>query len=269
MGRLAKVREQQVRKQRVRQLWEALVDYANADEAEQLQWLKKLISGCMNWTGLVGGNPETFKPETFKFSPRRILTMVYDPNLEFDEQDFALCKDVREGASLGSLAARYKPPVSQVLSWLITQNAELADASLDFLKRHGTHIQWDFEANKKFDPADKHGSRLLCFETATDYGSIMSPVCRFVLDEIDRYNKGEGNLSDIIPLGICEWKNCGKFMIVRKAGKRFCCGNCRASNKQAQMTKKQLAERRLKHTQTLKEMQRKPIAISKPKRGHQ
>jgi hypothetical protein len=228
-------------KLRTKGQWDALARYANADLnqedtsalSKEVRNFEDLITRCMSW----------IEPGASK-------------------ADLELCRDVRDGHSLEFLGAQYQGSVRDVLKWLSDprKHRKLAGPAVEFLRSHGTDIEMEIRANSGFDPKT---SPVLVFEELMDCGSVMSPVCRFILDQIERHDEGEEKLREVIPLATCERTDCGNFMIVERAGKRFCSNLCRALNKQSEMTPEQRAERMRKYRQGLKEMSRKPIRISK------
>jgi hypothetical protein len=211
----------------VMEIWESLVRYANADSIQEnpkqaLEDFRTLVGGCMSSAGLVGSDSTSF--EKWKAHSRRgkILTVVLDIN------DFELCRDVREGGTVDLLATKYQEDIRQVLMWLCTRNPELADSAIGFLRLHGTKVEWNWKTPANYDTTGKDVSQFLYFKAPKDYGSIVTPVCMFILHWLDRYHEGEKDLGAVIPVGLCEGPACNKFMVVQRRGrKRFHSDVCR------------------------------------------
>jgi hypothetical protein len=215
------------------QIWESLVRYANTefqqdDPKQALKDFKALVALCMNWSGLVGGDFIDLEKFTVAGSKKaRLISVVIGGD------NFKLCKDVRRGKSLELLATKYQKDIRQILRWLCTRKPELADAALQFLLLYGNDVKWNTEANKKFDPTGEHGYPFFYIKHPTDYGSIMSPVCMFILDRLERYHEKEEELRAVIPVAACERLGCNKFMVVKRSGrKRFHSDLCRVQASQ-------------------------------------
>jgi hypothetical protein len=228
-----------------RQIWEAICRYANgkSDSGEFQVDFETLLAGGMNW---VGG----------------------------DYDDIQVCRDLKEklqskgvelrgsnqpeiGPALKALAALYLPGVRNILTWLSDpgEHRNLALYAADFLRKHGTDLTMHIGGNASFDSKDAE-SLLLSEYWPNHFGSVMSPVCKFVLEQIDRHDRGGEQLRDVIPVGTC--KRCGNFFLVERAGrKQFCGVNCRSGFRQDHMTPEQKAERMRNYRAGLKEMKRK------------
>jgi hypothetical protein len=138
-----------------------------------------------------------------------------------NRETFELCRDVREGLPVESGAKRYQVDFELVLRWLTRHEPEVGKKALPFL--------WEGREN------ENGALRLsvcrnidLAFYTQqiTDYGSIASPICKFILDRLDYYTEAEDKRG-IIPLKACEM--CGKIMVFEKGNKKTCGNNCRVS----------------------------------------
>lgn len=234
--------------------------YANGD----LKSFRKLLTACMCRSGLVGSETLVFGEDgetlwnVVGAGRGGVITIVInqddDPSGQFD-----LCRDVREGLSLDDGAKRYQKDFRRVLTWLANKS-ETAGEALAFLWVHGRNnitIKPQVNTNKDLG--------FLYFQSASEYGSIASPICKFILDRVDRYNEtcqledeGEAARRDdrinqhneqlrneIIPLGICT--TCKKFMVVVRRSKRYCSDKCRVQDNQAKMTKADKAKRMQKY----------------------
>jgi hypothetical protein len=86
---------------------------------------------------------------------------------------------------------------------------------------------------------------------------VIAPVCKFILEQIERHDIGGEALSDVIPIGLCERSGCGRFFLIERAGRgRFCSDKCRAGAYQEKLTKEQRAARMRKYRATVKEQER-------------
>jgi hypothetical protein len=238
------------------------VQYANGD----LESFRKLLTACMCCSGLVGSESLVFGDDTESLwnvvgagnRGRGIVTIVINHDDE-PSDGFDLCRDVREGLSLDDGAQRYQKDFRRVLTWLVNKS-EPAGEALAFLWTHGReNITIKAEVNTNKDLG------LFYVQSASEYGSIASPICKFILDRIDRYNEtcqleGDDNpalqndrtnnhnerlSSEIIPLGICT--TCEKFMVVVRRSKRYCSDKCRVQDNQAKMTKAEKATKMKKY----------------------
>ena len=235
-------------------IWKWLVEYANGD----LESFRKLLAACMCWSGLAGSGPLVFGEDAEVLwkvvgaSRGGIVTVVIDQD-DPESEGLDLCRDVREGLSLDDGAKRYQTDFKRVLTWLTSKSEAAADA-LIFLWNHGReNITIKPEVNTNRDLG------FLYFQSASEYGSVASPICKFILDRIDRYNEAcqiengdeaapqnqrtdahnEKLTRDIIPLGICT--TCKKFMVVVRRSKLYCSDKCRVKDNQAKMTKAEKA----------------------------
>jgi hypothetical protein len=232
---LAKTAKLHTRKLRIAAIWNALVRYANAglhqdaSVAREERAFEELVLRSLGW---ING-------------------------------DTAICHDLEHGERMEILASLYRSEVRRVLKWLAdpVTHRDLAIFAVDFLRLHGTAIEINVAANSGYDVKK---SPILVFDSPTACRSVMSPVCRFILDQINRYDEGdEKQLSKVFPIALCERPECIRFMVVERAGKRFCSDSCRALSKQAEMTAEENAARMRKYRAGLKEMSRKPIRIAK------
>jgi hypothetical protein len=187
-----------------------------------------------------------------------IITMVINQD-DDPSEGFDLCRDVREGLSLDDGAKRYQRDFKRVLTWLVNKS-EAAGEALAFLWTQGReNITIKAEVNTHQDLG------FLYVQSASEYGSIASPICKFILDRIDRYNdtyklelhdeaalqndrKNDHNeklSNEIIPLGICT--TCNKFMVALRRSKRYCSDKCRVQDNQAKMTNADKARKMRKY----------------------
>jgi hypothetical protein len=168
------------------------------------------------------------------------------------------CRDVRNGLTLEDGAKKYKRDFKRVLTWLTDRNSKERKAALAFLWTQGRDVVID-----AFVDDDLYS------QSISEYGTVASPICKFILDRIDHYNDGrkfigvnekatpdlsynEDLRREVLPLGVC--KRCEKFMVVERRSKQFCSNLCRAEFGQAKKTKAQKAKE-MRHYRKVKAIQ--------------
>ena len=172
------------------------------------------------------------------------------------KEDIAECGDFKDGASLIDLEARYRADVRRVLAWLSDpdQHSELAARAARFLSVYGTGIRMDISANPTF--VGENADEPLLMEWPEPCDSVIAPVCKFILEQIERHDIGGEALTDVIPIGLCERSGCGRFFVIERAGRgRFCSSKCRAGAYQDKLTLEQKAARMRRYRATLKEQE--------------
>ncbi len=223
---MAKLAKLPTRKQWSRQIWERLVCYANAQDdrgkaaSQKVRYFQPLLSNCMDW---IGG----------------------------DKDDIAECRDMKDGTSLDDLEARYRTDIRRVLTWLSApdQHSESAARAARFLKLHGTGIKMAIDANINFK-ADADEPLLTEWPDACEF--VISPVCKFILDQIERHDVWGETLKDVAPIGSCERSGCDRFFMIERIGRRqFCSSRCRAADYQGKLTKEQKAARMRRYRATI------------------
>ena len=231
---MAKLAKLPTRKQWTRRIWESLVGYANAQEdrgkaaLQKVRDFQRMLSECMNWIG--GG-----------------------------DEDVEACLEMNEGASLNDLETRHRADIRRVLAWLSApdQHIELSARASRFLSVHAAGVRMDISANRDYK-ADADDPLILEWPNSCE--SVVSPVCKFILDQIQRHDLGGEALKDVIPIGLCERSGCERFFMIKRAGRgRFCSPKCRAANHQSKLTKEERAARMRKYRATLKEQESKWI----------
>jgi hypothetical protein len=60
------------------------------------------------------------------------------------------------------------------------------------------------------------------------YGTIVSPICRFILDRLDHYARVEDK-DHIIPLKVCSY--CRRVMFFEENSRKTCSVACRVAKK--------------------------------------
>ncbi len=227
MAKLAKLRRRESLSWRI---WETLARYANTQNGRcighaQERDFQTLLSNCMNW---IGG----------------------------DKDDIAECRDLGDGTPLNDLEIRYRPDIRRVLTWLSDpdQHSELGARAARFLSIYAAGVRMDISANGDYkgDADDP-----LLMEWPDPCESVIAPVCKFILEQIERHDIGGERLSKVVPVGLCARSGCGSVFVSERTGRgRFCSDKCRAGAYQQKLTKEQRAARMRKHRATLKEQER-------------
>lgn len=181
-------------------------------------------------------------------------------------EDIAQCGDMKDGTPFNDLAIRHRLDIRRVLTWLSDpdQHKELAARAARFLGMFGTGIRMDISANLTFKGNDADEPLLMEWPDACE--SVIAPVCKFILEQIQRHDIGGEELREVIPIGLCERSGCGRFFVSERTGRgRFCSDKCRAGAYQGKLTKEQRAARMRRYRATLKKLRNKPIRFAKKK----
>jgi hypothetical protein len=253
MAKIAKLQESETRE---RDLWKAIIRYANGasnvQSSAQLKDFEALISVGFEWIS---------KPGDF-----------------CGEDVTSICQDVKDGTALEILAERYWLDFRNMLGWLIAPDMwfyvsdegkyafqEFAAKAGEFLDHHAMNIRMSVIANTEFIPRSANPEdRTLIGVLPEQCVSVLSPVCKFVVDQIIRHDKGGEELRKVIPIGYCRKPGCDRFFMIERVGRgRFCSASCRAQKYQSGMTKEEKAARMRAYRSRLKEMANKPIRIAK------
>jgi len=143
------------------------------------------------------------------------------------------------------------------------RHKELAAKATKFIAIHAAGVAMDISPNWSYE-SDADDPVILQWPNSCD--SVVSPVCKFILDQIEQHDLEEERLKDVIPIGLCERSGCDRFFLIERAGRgRFCSSRCRAGAYQGRLTKEQRASRMRKYRATIKELRNKPIRFSKRK----
>jgi hypothetical protein len=221
-------------------IWKLLVSYANTGDN-----FRTLFFTCMNYCGTVGADSVDDGDLDVAFAGRKKGRLVSIVIHEKGDSAF-FCRDVQKGKTLESGAKKYQQDFNRVLSWLTDRNSKEGKAAFAFLWTQGRDVVIDASVDDD-----------LYSQSIREYGTVATPICKFVLDRIDHYNEGrkfivvdekatsdasynEDLRREVVPLGVC--KRCGKFMVVERSSKQFCSGLCRAESGQAKKTKAQKAK---------------------------
>ena len=230
-------------------IWKLLVSYANTGGN-----FRTLFFTCMNYCGTVGADSLAEADVGVGFVGRKWVTVVINETGD----SASCCRDLHKGLTLEDGAKKYKQDFRRVLTWLTDRNSNDREAALSFLWKQGRDI------NIKATVDDD-----LYYQSIDEYGTVASPICKFILDRIDRYNEGrqlivvdqnatpdhsynEKLRKEILPLGLC--KHCRNFMVIERSSKQFCSDLCRAESGQAKKTKAQKAKE-MRHYRKVKAIQ--------------
>jgi len=218
-----------------RALWSWLVDYTNASDDEftnALKNLKKAIFRSLRWVELNNARSEAADLE--------------------DIQELASHAEEFGGTleqAFEFFASMYQHDFRRLLTWLSAPNEhqELGDAAVQFLNEHDKGLRSEgFKVNPKFDPDGKNGGYPVLFWR--DFGlcrSIMSPICKFIIERADRFQQnGELTLKEAIPIRRCERRECGKLVVPERQKERcFCSDAYRAADWQSKKAAEWKAEK--------------------------
>jgi len=232
-------------------IWKLLVGYANTGEN-----FTTLFFTCMNYCGTVGADSLAGAAGGLDVAVagRRTVSIVIH---EKGDSVF-FCRDVQKGKTLESGAKKYQQDFNRVLTWLTDRNSKEGKAAFAFLWTQGRDVVIDASVDDD-----------LYSQSIREYGTVASPICKFILDRIDRYNDGrkfivvdekatldssynEDLRREVLPLGAC--KHCGNFMVIERSSKQFCSDLCRAQSGQAKKTKAQKAKE-MRHYRRVKAIQ--------------
>ena len=97
---------------------------------------------------------------------------------------------MKDGTPLDDLAIRYRLDIRRVLTWLSDpdQHSQRAARAARFLSMYGTGIRMDISANPTF--AGEDADEPLLMEWPEPCESVIAPVCKFILEQIERHDIG-------------------------------------------------------------------------------
>ncbi len=216
-------RQASVRKESALAIWKRLVQYAQADlnDKHELQNFRSLVEECMAWNGLVGV-PEDVVGE--KAGLIRTMMAGGKRSTIWNKDAFQLCDN---GLTPKEGAIKYQKDFLPILRWLALDpepgndaQAQIGLQAWPFLWEHGDeNISLHLAINK-----DR--ARAFYSFKVEKYGTVASPICRFILDRLDHYAKAEDK-SDIIPLKVCAY--CSRIMFFKRSSRKTCRDSCRVA----------------------------------------
>jgi hypothetical protein len=230
LGRVLKDRRDQKEKlypaaRRERRIWTGILGYVNADLSADAQAYATLLGVLRELTlesAEFGGSQE-FKGISFYLS------------------DLA---NTAARNNFLSLTLHYQRPLRNLLLWLCEpkSHAELRHDALRLLEFGARGESWKIDLNENpitqpgWGDFDETKDRpILYFVKEVKYASIVSPVCKFILDYVDDpREKG-------LPIRICKRPGCEKLILPERVGrKEFCsslCGSRVAQQKKSPVLK--------------------------------
>ena len=243
---------------RVRAMWQGIVDYANADlrsDRHAARNLIQLVVYCFQRLGIGG--------------PHNVLKIV-----ELGRGNLQRQMTIEE--SFAYFGAHYQPDFRRLLSWLCAPNehSQLRVGAIEFLQDmiQGFEInigQPDYvvmPGNKRLSVEQasreiKSKDRLLfILPTLRSCASVMSPIGRFLIDQIVMYQNGEITQSEALPIRLCDKAGCGRFKLPQKQRvKCFCSDRCRSAHYQ----RTRPAEERNKYMREWRETRKKLSSTQK------
>jgi hypothetical protein len=215
-------------------VWQLLVTYVNSGEE-----FKPLFFTCMNYCGTVGIDSLEGDLDVLYLGRKLVTVHMHETN-----DSVSFCRDVRRGLKLEKAAKKYHEDFKRALTWLTDRRSKSGEAAIAFLWKEARNIKVSARVDDD-----------LYSQWIDEYGTVASPICKFILERMDFYNERRKymvrdqdatpnpsyneNLRRLtLPVGRCKY--CGDFMVLERSGKQFCKDLCRA---QAAHKKKTKAER--------------------------
>ena len=212
-----------LQKDQALQIWKRLVQYVQGDlnDEDELRNFRDLVEECMAWNGLVGVPEDLIRQKanlfrTIAAGRKRSTIRNMDP--------FKLCSD---GITPEEGAIKHQKDFLPILRWL-ARDPELGN---DAQAQEGLRA-WPFLWGHGYENISLslviHKDRARSFYSlkVEKYGTVASPICRFILDRLDYYAKAEDK-SDIIPLKVCAY--CRKIMFFERRSRKTCSDSCRVA----------------------------------------
>lgn len=209
MRLIANLQEQ--RQEEVNHIWQLIVDYVNGDGTTKQ--FEKLAAQCFARLGMDD-------------APRMLRR----------------CEDIKSGKSLTELAEYYRSPLRDVLRWInspkifsMMDAEEFVPASMlnrdaaNFLMEHSRSLRITLEPKLVLNK-EREDATILLRRDFSELGSVVTGVCQFILDQVDRHDLDGVPLAELFPFGLCEREGCGRFFYVQRVGRgKFCSDRCRAA----------------------------------------
>ena len=214
-------KEASLRKDSAVRIWKHLAQYAQADlnDKNELRNFRALVEECMAWNGLVGV-PEDLVHQKANLIMTAAAFRRRSTIRNIDS--FKLCSD---GITPEEGAIKYQKNFLPILRWLARDQeleggarAQIGKEAAPFLWEHGDeNISLQLVIHK--DTAESFYSLKV-----ERYGTVASPVCRFILDRLDQYAKAKDK-SDAIPLRVCVY--CRRIIFYERSSRKTCGAACR------------------------------------------
>lgn len=93
-------------------------------------------------------------------------------------------------------------------------------------------IDFDIDLNDEFDDTGNQGYPMFYWKHIFGYETIMSPIARFIFDQLEQYHAGKLVLDKAVPLIVCKRPECGKFVVPKRGTREFCSDSCRTLHRQ-------------------------------------
>lgn len=246
-----------------RAIWQGIVDYANANlESDQgaARSLGGLVVYCFNRLG-IGGFENVVK--------------IFEIGYGNEERGLTIEE------SLAYWGSHYQPAFRRLLMWLCdpSKHLELSSQAAQFLQKmiEGLEISVEkpnfviISGNERI-PADPPNLRLylkykplFVLPTLRSCASIMSPIGRFLVDQILRFQDGEISLKEAIPIRVCYRVGCGRFKLPKRYRDLcFCSSRCRSAYHQSKKSR----EEKNASMRKWRQMQKERSARRKQARPH-
>lgn len=210
-----------------RGIWAGIVAYANADfgsaASDHVADFQGLYKGCICWLDPTIGTFSDSMPSAFSKEMNGVL----------------------EGKlSATEVLMGHQQSLRQILKWLALaeqSETEKQEAFSLFVKTVQS-IKWEFDRNPKFD--SKRPASAFWIKTPVQFPQVIAPLCEFLWRQVERYKSGDGDLKEILPIGLCDRPGCGRFRVIKthRAGHFFCSNLCKATFHQSKKSNKDRAE---------------------------
>ena len=249
--RIALERDQQVRslldslKNREKQVIHNLAGLFGVPGEED--WKKVAWSGIVVLANVTMDDPNSRELGLIYFKHLTSLCAWHlSEDITNSAQELDCFRDVEIGAKLGKKslgevftekACAAQKQLRIVLHWLADPKAcgkEARSWALRFLLENSSEsaIEYDIEPNDEFDENGHGGYPLFYWKRILGYGSVISPVAKFIVDQLELYHADGSRLADVVPIIICNRAGCGRFSVSRRRTRRFCSDSCRALHRQ-------------------------------------
>lgn len=178
-----------------------------------------------------------------------------DPDDSY-ESAVAYCHD-SQVCSMQELANLYRPHVRNVLAWLVTPEKTPIDKAMQasrFLLDNTIEMRHIFSSNPSFKERPKRPEESALLLRDPQVRLMLTGVCRFLVEQIDRHDMNGEALSDVFPLRLCDRPDCSNLFVFQRASlARFCSDSCRVKVNDSKMTKEARAAKMRKYRAAQKE----------------
>jgi hypothetical protein len=200
-----------------------MVRYVQADlnHKVELQNFGALVEECMAWNGLVGVPEDVVGDKAGLF--RTVVAGGKRATIK-NMHPFKLCAD---GLTPEEGAIKYQKDFMPVLKWL-AQNPQLEEQSRAQFGKEAARFLWKHGDEGISIKLLIHTNTELSFYSrqVENYGTVASPICRFIIDRLDYYAEA-AEKNDIIPLKICAY--CPTIMFFERNSRKTCSDSCRVA----------------------------------------